>query len=77
MTADTALAPTGGYRLPRSTAEALLHIVVAIALTIFAVSSFAISTAFGVAATFVVTFITAAALPAAICEMVRAACVAS
>ena len=66
MTADTALAPTGGYRLPRSTAEALLHIVVAIALTIFAVSSFAISTAFGVAATFVVTFITAAALPAAI-----------
>lgn len=53
-------------RFPQSRNEALLHVGVAILLTVAAVSSFAVSTKFGIAATFVLTLTVSNALPAAV-----------
>jgi hypothetical protein len=65
MTSE-ALHPSTGIRLPRSTAEALLHAALAVIVVIVAVSSFAVSTVFGIAATFVLTGFVAVLFPAAI-----------
>lgn len=53
-------------RLSPATAEALLHLGVAIAVVLASVSAFAISTPFGVGATFAITLAACVALPAAI-----------
>lgn len=64
MTTDT-LAPVAPRLSPAAT-EALLHIGVAILAVIVSVSSFAVTTVFGIAATFVMILVTAVALPAAV-----------
>ncbi len=53
-------------RLPQSGAEAGMHLFVAVLLVIASISSFAVSTVFGVAATFVLTLVIATVLPASI-----------
>lgn len=68
MTLEAAGAPhEAGYRpIPRSAAEAALHVAVALVLTIVSVSCFAASTVFGVVATGLLTATVAIALPASI-----------
>ena len=65
MTTDT-LPHSTGIRLSRATTEALLHAVVAVLVVILSVSSFAVSTVFGVGATFAMTLLVAIVLPAGI-----------
>jgi hypothetical protein len=52
--------------------EAVLHIVVAIIMVVMSVSAFAVSTLFGIAATFVTTFAIAVVMPAAVPFLVAA-----
>lgn len=63
---ETALQAPAPSRLGSATREALLHCAVAVTVVIVAVSSFAVSTVFGIAATFVLTFAVATILPAGI-----------
>jgi hypothetical protein len=64
----TPRAETDGHaaRLPRSGAEAAFHLFVGFLLVVLSVSSFAVSTVFGVAATFVMTLAVATVLPASV-----------
>lgn len=64
MTTD-ALTPSRPLIAP-ATAEALVQFAVAIAAVILSVSAFAVSTVFGIAATFVMTLVLAVAIPAMI-----------
>jgi hypothetical protein len=61
-----ALHPTTGLRLSPATGEALLHAGIAILVVILSVSSFAVSTIFGVAATFAMTALVALVIPSSI-----------
>jgi hypothetical protein len=65
MTTD-ALQPPLRLRLAPATTEALFHAGIAILIVILSVSSFAVSTVFGVAASFAMTAIVALVLPASI-----------
>ena len=64
-TADFA-PPAAVLRLSLGAREALLHAAVAIVIVIASVSAFAVSTVFGIAATFVITLIAAIVLPAGV-----------
>ncbi|MBN9077184.1 MAG: hypothetical protein BGN87_06945 [Rhizobiales bacterium 65-79] len=57
--------PTAG-RLPQSGAEAVFHLLVGFLLVVLSVSSFAVSTVFGVAVTFLLTLAVATVLPASV-----------
>lgn len=61
-----ALHRSAGIRLSHSTNEALLHAAIAILVVVMAVSSFAVSTVFGIAATFAMTACVAVLFPAAV-----------
>ena len=52
--------------------EAVLHVIVAIIVVVVSVSAFAVSTVFGIAATFLMTFAVAVVMPAAIPFVVAA-----
>lgn len=66
MTADALQQPPLRLRLTPAAAEALFHAGIAVLVVILSVSSFAVSTVFGVAASFVMTAIVAIAVPASI-----------
>ena len=60
-------------RLPQSGAEAAFHLLVGFLLVVLSVSSFAVSTVFGVAATFVMTLAIAVVLPASMPVVIASA----
>jgi len=71
MTAEVLLHSTG-IRLSRSAKEALLHAAIAILVVVMSVSAFAVSTVFGVAATFAMTGLAAIVFPAGVPFLIAA-----
>src|SRR3569833_402483 len=61
-----ALHPTAGFRLSPVAGDALLHAGIAVLIVILSVSSFAVSTVFGVVATFSMTALVALVVPSSI-----------
>src|SRR5690242_15300608 len=56
----------GAARLPQSGTEAAFHLIVSFLLVVLSVSSFAVDTVFGIAATFVLTLAVDTVLPASV-----------
>ncbi len=69
---DRALAAPAQPHITSATREALLHCAVAVVIVIVSVSSFAVSTVFGIGATLGMTFVVATILPAGIPFLVAA-----